>query len=188
MESIIEEEENSPTRSVVVFGFEAIIALTLGTFFLCCNTIILWKTKIIGKIIEKCVDKFPILKLFGFGKSGPEAQQEEAAPRIGAENCCICFGDINREVSSTCGHIFCGRFFGFLFSFVQRKMPHWFLGKQEQKQTSVSFMQKRYKYDYHQFLNQRRPSNWHWNKKGHQRHQMVQQMLLKTPSNGMRVF
>jgi len=108
MESTIEEEENSPTRSVFVFGFEAIIALTLGTFFLCFNAFLVWKTKIIEKIIEKCVDKFPILKLFGFGKP-PSDTQQEAVQRIGAENCCICFGDINREVSSTCGHIFCGK-------------------------------------------------------------------------------
>jgi len=105
----IEEEENSPTRNIFVFGFEAIIALTLGMFFLCCNTIILWKTKIIEKIIEKCVDKLPILKLFGFGKPPAENQEEQAAPRIGSDSCCICFGDITREVSSTCGHIFCGK-------------------------------------------------------------------------------
>lgn len=108
---VLEEEENSPTRNIFVFGFEAIIALTLGMFFLCCNTIILWKTKIIEKIIEKCVEKFPILKLFGFGKQPAENQGEQAAPRIGSDSCCICFGDITREVSSTCGHIFCGRFF-----------------------------------------------------------------------------
>ena len=112
----IEEEENSATRNIFVFGFEAIIALTLGMFFLCCNTIILWKTKIIGKIIEKCVDKFPILKLFGFGKPPAENQEEQAAPRIGSESCCICFGDITREVSSTCGHIFCGRFSHFFLT------------------------------------------------------------------------
>lgn len=104
---IIEEEELAPTKKILFFGLEAIIAMVLGTFFLFCSTISLWKTKVVSKILEKCAEVFPILKLFGIGKQ----DQEDVASRIGADSCCICLGNISWEVSSTCGHIFCGMTF-----------------------------------------------------------------------------
>jgi len=104
MQIIEEEEELAPTKKILFFGLEAIIAMTLGTFFLLCSAISLCKTKLIEKLIEKSAHYLPILKLFGLG----EQLEENRASRIGADNCCICLGNINWEVSSTCGHIFCG--------------------------------------------------------------------------------
>lgn len=101
----IVEEDRTPLMRVFVFGLEAIIALSLGTFFLCCNTVILWKTHVIERLFAKLGDLFPFLRLLGFRKKPPV----EVAPRIYSEECSICFGDIRREVSSTCGHIFCGK-------------------------------------------------------------------------------
>ena len=109
MQSIEEEEELAPTKKILFFGLEAIIAMTLGIFFLFCSTVSLCKTKIIGKLIEKRAEYFPILKLFGLGAP----VEDDRTSRIGADNCCICLGNISWEVSSTCGHIFCGNFWLF---------------------------------------------------------------------------
>ena len=102
----IYEDEMAPTKRIFVFGLEAIIAMVLGIFFLFCNTVILWKTQVIGRLIDWLVDIFPPLRLLGFGKK----IEIPTAPRINADNCCICLDDIQKEVSSTCGHIFCGNF------------------------------------------------------------------------------
>lgn len=100
-----EQEEMATTKKIFVFGIEAVIALTLGTVLLILNTIIIWKTKVFEKVIHKLAKIFPFLKRFGFGNEKPQEQVQ----RISAESCCICFGEIDKEVNATCGHIFCGK-------------------------------------------------------------------------------
>lgn len=98
-------EERTPFMRVFVFGLEAIIAMALGTCFLCCNIVLLWKTHVFERLIAKLGDLFPFLRLIGFRKRPPV----EITPRVYSDYCSICYGDIRREVSSTCGHIFCGK-------------------------------------------------------------------------------
>lgn len=103
------EEDMAEGKRFFCFGLEAIIAMTLGIFFLCCNTIVLFKSKIIEKIKDKLLQMCPLLKLF----TTKQQTEVQVASRINSDHCCICFGDINKEVSSTCGHIFCGNFYPF---------------------------------------------------------------------------
>lgn len=92
-------------KKVIIFGFEAFLLVTFGLFFLFCNTILAFKNRLPEKIAKKIVNLFPFLKVLGFGK----VRQPRVAPRIESESCCICYNEIQKEVSSTCGHIFCGK-------------------------------------------------------------------------------
>jgi RING finger protein 170 len=100
-----EQEEVATTKKIFIFGIEAVLALTFGTFLLILHAVIIIKTKAIEKIVHKLATIFPFLKRLGFGNEKPPEQ----VVRINADSCCICFGEINREVNATCGHIFCGK-------------------------------------------------------------------------------
>lgn len=102
----ISEEISDPSDWSNVFSQEAIIALSFAMLFFVCNTLILFKSQIPHKIVNKISDIFPMLKFFGIGR----ITEVEVAPRINADTCCFCCGDIQREVGATCGHIFCGTF------------------------------------------------------------------------------
>jgi len=100
---VLKSEEFSPLRFVVI-GLQATTCLALAFLFFGIILAIFWKNVLIQTILQGLSRILPVNDLFNLKKY----QKVCIAPKIDAEHCSICYCDINKEVISNCGHVFCG--------------------------------------------------------------------------------
>jgi len=99
------EPEMPLSFTIAVNGIKLIAFIILGTVFLSILTAIFWKNKTFQSIIQLIQLIAPLNNLLSIER----LRKVEISPKIHAEHCSICYCDIDKEVSSNCGHIFCGK-------------------------------------------------------------------------------
>jgi len=104
MEEVVLDTQVPYTLKALVFGLQAttIAAITLAFFALL--LIISWKNSIVQIFIQTISKVLPAYLFIG----NATLQKVSVAPKIDAEHCAICYCDIEKEVKSNCGHVFCG--------------------------------------------------------------------------------
>lgn len=105
MEEVLDSQSQVPyTLKALVFGLQAttIAAIILAVFALL--LIISWKNSIVQTFIQIIAKVLPANSFI----SSSTLQKVSVAPKIDAEHCAICYCDIEKEVKSNCGHVFCG--------------------------------------------------------------------------------
>ena len=94
-----------PLRALVI-GLQATTFLALGALSLCLIIAMLWNKVWVQNIIQTIAKYIPVNTVLHLSK----LQKVEISPKIDADHCSICYCDIDKEVLSSCGHIFCGKF------------------------------------------------------------------------------
>jgi len=92
------------TLKALVFGLQATTIAAIILSFLALLLIISWKNSIVQTFIQIVAKVLPANSFI----SASTLQKVSVAPKIDAEHCAICYCDIEKEVKSSCGHVFCG--------------------------------------------------------------------------------
>jgi len=104
METVATNTEVPFTLKALVVGLQAttiaVLALTVFAFLLA----VFWKNSILQIVIQAFAKVIPTQVFF----DSKRMQKVKMASKIHADHCSICYCDINKEVISNCGHVFCG--------------------------------------------------------------------------------
>jgi len=92
------------TLKALVFGLQATTIAAIIFAFFALLLIISWKNSIVQTFIQIIAKVLPANSFI----SSSTLQKVSMAPKIDAEHCAICYCDIDKEVKSNCGHVFCG--------------------------------------------------------------------------------
>jgi len=92
-----------PLRALIV-GLQATTLLAVGVLSLCLIIAMLWNKVWVQNIVRTITKYIPINTVMHLSK----LQKVRISPKIDTDHCSICCCDIDKEVLSSCGHIFCG--------------------------------------------------------------------------------
>jgi len=96
---------------ILVAGLQTSIIIVVIALFLAFLIVIFWK----NSFIQILVQAFSKILPSNLSLASKKLSKICVAPKIDAEHCSICYCDIEKEVKSNCGHVFCGNFFICLF-------------------------------------------------------------------------
>jgi len=89
---------------VLVAGLQATIVVGIVALFIAFLIAMFWKSS----FVQITVQAFSKLLPSNLFHSSKKLSKLSIAPKIDAEHCSICYCDIDKEVKSNCGHVFCG--------------------------------------------------------------------------------
>lgn len=88
----------------LVATLQAAIVVVIITIFIAFLVALFWKCSFVQITVKAFSKIMPKGLLFNSEK----LSKVSVAPKIDAEHCSICYCDIEKEVKSNCGHVFCG--------------------------------------------------------------------------------
>jgi len=89
---------------ILVAGLQTSIIIVVIALFLAFLIVIFWK----NSFIQILVQAFSKILPSNLSLASKKLSKICVAPKIDAEHCSICYCDIEKEVKSNCGHVFCG--------------------------------------------------------------------------------
>ena len=92
-----------PLRALVI-GLQAMTVLALVLLSVCLIIAMLWNKVWVQNVVQIVAKYIPLSMVISFSK----LKKVIVSPKIDTEYCSICFCDIDKEVLSSCGHVFCG--------------------------------------------------------------------------------
>jgi len=92
-----------PLRALVL-GLQAATVLALAGLSICLIITLLWNKAWVQNLVQIIANYIPIMAVINISK----LQKVEVSPKIDTDHCSICYCDIDKEVVSSCGHVFCG--------------------------------------------------------------------------------
>jgi len=89
---------------VAVVGLQAFTILAIALVSMAVLIAMFWKNILVQNIVQTLIKIFPIHRLINLEKF----KKTHVSAKIDTDHCAICYCDIDKEVKSNCGHVFCG--------------------------------------------------------------------------------
>jgi len=92
-----------PVRLAVV-GLQTITIITVAMAFIAVLIAMFWRNILVQNVVQTFFTIFPIHRLINV----QSFRKTHVSAKIDTDHCAICYCDIDKEVKSNCGHVFCG--------------------------------------------------------------------------------
>jgi len=89
---------------VAVVGLQTFTILAIVLVSMAVLIAMFWKNILVQNIVQTLIKIFPVHRLVNLDRFKKTHVQE----KIDTDHCAICYCDIDKEVKSNCGHVFCG--------------------------------------------------------------------------------